>query len=158
MRTAPASGQTSDVLPSRVFVYGTLLPGERNAGVAARGGPFSAQAARLRGFYLLHLAPEAYPALRPGRPEDVVRGMLLTYGTSWPRALALLDHLEGLHETPPLYTRERVTTQLDGGAEAGAWVYVYADLARLTRPGVQLVPDGDWRGVPDRLRPAPGER
>lgn len=153
------SAQMSDVLPPSVFVYGTLRPGERNAAVAARGGPFEARPARLPGFGLLHLWPEAYPALRPGEPEDVVRGDVLTYSAaSWRQALSLLDSLEGVHETPPLYTRERVTVQLEGGGETAAWVYVYADLPRLSRPGAQRVPGGDWYAVPDRARPLPGDR
>lgn len=144
---------------TRVFVYGTLLPGERNAHVATRGGAFTAQAATLRGFRLYHLSPEAYPALRPGPPDATVHGVVLTYAPgSWEAALPFLDDLEGLHETPPLYTRERVTLTLHTGEPAQAWVYVYARAARLDAPGAEPVLNGDWRGVPGRDRPAPNAR
>lgn len=134
--------------PTRVFVYGTLRPGERNARVARRGGPFVTSPASLRGYRLLHLLPEAYPLLVPGEPWQTVRGDLLTYRPDdWTRALSLLDALEGLHESPPLYTREQVTVTPGGGEPVSAWVYVYARGERLTRPGVQLVPGGDWQAV-----------
>ncbi|PTA68752.1 gamma-glutamylcyclotransferase family protein [Deinococcus arcticus] len=145
--------------PCSVFVYGTLMPGERNAHVATRGGAVLAQGAGLRGYALYHLSPEAYPALVPGPPGATVRGQLLTYTpAAWRVALPFLDDLEGLHETPPLYTRSLVTLQLDSGGEAPGWVYVYARAERLGQPGAQPVPSGDWRAVPGRDRPAPGER
>lgn len=144
---------------TRLFVYGTLLPGERNAHVAARGGRCRAAAARLAGFRLLHLSPEGYPGIVPGQPGEVVSGHLLTYAPAdWPRALPLLDALEGVHDAPPLYRREVVTVILAGGARQAAWTYVYADTARLTRPGVAVVAGGDWRTWPDRERPGVGER
>ncbi|WP_019586463.1 gamma-glutamylcyclotransferase family protein [Deinococcus apachensis] len=144
---------------TRVFVYGTLMPGERNAGVAARGGPFEAAPARLPGFRLLHLLPEAYPVIVPGQPGEQVRGYVLTYPQDgWDRALPFLDALEGVHETPPLYTRECVTVRLDGGGSVPVWVYVYAAAGRLDQPGVVPVPGGDWRHLPDRTRPRPGDR
>lgn len=145
--------------PARVFVYGTLMPGERNAPVAARGGVFEAAPARLAGFRLLHLSPEAYPGIVPGHPGEVVVGSLLTYVLAdWPRALPFLDELEGVHDTPPLYRREAVTVRLKSGERQVAWTYVYADAARLTRPGVAVVAGGDWRTLPDRARPRVGER
>ncbi|MFC6661172.1 gamma-glutamylcyclotransferase family protein [Deinococcus multiflagellatus] len=102
--------------PCGVFVYGTLMPGERNAHVAALGGPFRAQRAVLRGFALYHLSPEAYPALVPGPPDAEVSGQLLSYTPeAWRAALPFLDDLEGLHDTPPLYTRQPVTLHLEGG-------------------------------------------
>ncbi|WP_264775336.1 gamma-glutamylcyclotransferase family protein [Deinococcus aetherius] len=139
---------------TRVFVYGTLMPGERNAHVAAQGGAFEARPARLPGFRLLHLLPEAYPAVVPGGAEDRVCGYALTYAPGdWQAALPFLDALEGVDEVPPLYTRERVTVTLAGGERQAAWVYVYANAPRLARPGVVPIPDGDWRGAPDRARP-----
>lgn len=144
---------------TRVFVYGTLMPGERNADVAARGGMFQAVSARLPEFRLLHLLPEAYPAVVPGQPGEEVCGYVLTYpGADWKLALSFLDALEGVHETPPLYTRERVTVRLEDGECLPAWVYVYAAAERLTAPGVVPVPGGDWRRLPDRARPPSGDR
>ena len=110
-----------------VFVYGTLMPGERNAHVAGPSGAFAAQPATLRGFTLLHLSPEGYPALVPGPPESVAAGYALTYTpAAWRAALPHLDELEGLDEAPPLYTRQTVTLSTAGGGALEAWVYVYA--------------------------------
>ncbi|WP_343757225.1 gamma-glutamylcyclotransferase family protein [Deinococcus depolymerans] len=135
--------------PARVFVYGTLLPGERNAHVAAHG--FTSRPATLPGFTLHHLHPEGYPALTPGPAHARVRGALLEYTPqTWEAALPALDALEGVHDTPALYTRQRVTLTLDDGQERSAWVYVYARPERLTAPGAQLVRSGDWRDVPGR--------
>ncbi|GGL14665.1 gamma-glutamylcyclotransferase family protein [Deinococcus radiotolerans] len=142
----------ADVSVTRVFVYGTLLPGERNAHVAARG--FTAQAATLRGFTLHHLHPEGYPALTRGPAHGAVRGAVLSYTPqAWAAALPGLDDLEGLHDTPPLYTRELAPLTLDGGEDVTAWVYVYARPDRLRQPGASVVPSGDWRDVPDRGQP-----
>lgn len=142
-----------------VFVYGTLMPGERNAHVAAQGGAFSARSARLPGHRLLHLRPEAYPAVVPGGPAEAVRGFALTYAPAdWPLALPFLDRLEGVDETPPLYTRTPVTLTLEGGEALPAWVYLYARADRLAQDGVQPVPGGDWTTVPDRRRPASSDR
>ncbi|GGR74851.1 gamma-glutamylcyclotransferase [Deinococcus seoulensis] len=147
--------------PRAVFVYGTLMPGERNAHVARRGGPFSAQEASLGGHDLLHLHPEGYPALRPSAAppgtQAPVRGYLLTYTPqAWAAALPFLDHLEGLHEHPPLYRREQVKVVTLDGQSRPAWVYLYAREDRLR--GAQLLPGGDWRAVPDRDRPGSDER
>ncbi len=142
----------TDPAPPRVFVYGTLLPGERNAHVAARG--FTARPATLRGFTLHHLHPEGYPALSPGPADAAVRGAVLTYDPrAWEAALPGLDDLEGLHDTPPLYTRQLASLQVDGGEALTAWVYVYARADRLRAPGASVVPSGDWRDVPDRDQP-----
>ncbi|MBZ9750498.1 gamma-glutamylcyclotransferase [Deinococcus sp. HMF7604] len=144
--------------PTRVFVYGTLMPGERNAHLTAAGVP-QAQPATLRGFTLYHLHPEAYPALQAGPAEAQVRGVLLTYGPdAWAAALPQLDELEGVGEQPPLYTREVATLQLDSGEEVAAWVYIYARPDRLAQPGAAPVAGGDWRAAPHRERPAAGER
>ncbi|WP_309570421.1 gamma-glutamylcyclotransferase family protein [Deinococcus sp.] len=141
-----------------VFVYGTLMPGERNEHVARQGGTFDARPATLRGHRLIDLRPEAYPGVIPGDPSDTVTGHILTYApAAWPTALPFLDALEGLHETPPLYTRQRVTVHVNGHDEA-AWVYLYARADRLARPGAVTVAGGDWRTLPERGLPAEGDR
>lgn len=143
---------------SAVFVYGTLMPGERNEHVARQGGSFHARPATLRGHRLIDLRPEAYPAVIPGTPADTVTGHVLTYDpAAWPTALPFLDALEGLHETPPLYIRDRVSVLVRDNDEP-AWVYLYARADRLAQPGAQVVTGGDWRTVPERGRPAEGDR
>lgn len=140
-----------------VFVYGTLMPGERNAHVAGEPQGFTAQAARLPGFRLFHLSPEGYPGVVRG--EGDVSGWVLTYAPeAWARALPFLDHLEGLDETPPLYTREQVRVRLEDGSEAASWVYVYARPERWRQPGVTEVAGGDWRTVAGRQEHGPDER
>ncbi|MDV6374865.1 gamma-glutamylcyclotransferase family protein [Deinococcus arenicola] len=142
-----------------VFVYGTLMPGERNAHIAQLGGTFSAQPARLPGFRLLHLYPEAYPAVLPGEPQDGVTGFALTYAPAdWPLALPFLDELEGIDETPPLYTREEVTLTLENGQSLTSWVYIYAVSERLTRPGALPVSGGDWTAVANRSKTSESDR
>lgn len=134
-----------------VFVYGTLLPGERNAHIAAQGGEFTVCPATLRGFRLFDLRPEGYPGIVPGEAGDLIHGALLTYAPAdWERALALLDELEGVDETPPVYSREQVRLTLANGEGVSAWVYVFALADRLRQTGAVLVPGGDWRGVADR--------
>ncbi|GHF39770.1 gamma-glutamylcyclotransferase (GGCT)/AIG2-like uncharacterized protein YtfP [Deinococcus metalli] len=145
-------------LLTSVFVYGTLMPGERNEHVARQGGTFRARPATLRGHRLIDLRPEAYPGVVPGDAADAVSGHVLTYDpAAWPHALPFLDALEGLDESPPLYTRKAVTVEVDGHDEA-AWVYVYARTDRLARAGAVSVPGGDWRAVPDRGLPTGGDR
>ena len=138
-----------------VFVYGTLMPGERNAHVAGKG--FTAQAARLPGFRLFHLSPEGYPGVLRGEGE--VSGFILTYSPeAWAQALPFLDHLEGLDETPPLYRREQVSVRLQGGGEAESWVYIYARPERLELAGVTEVAGGDWHTVAGRQEHGSDER
>ena len=148
-----------DTLPlTAVFVYGTLMPGERNEHVARQGGAFHARSATLRGYRLIDLRPEAYPGIVRGAADATVTGHVLTFGpAAWPRALPFLDALEGLHDTPPLYTREQVTVQVDGD-DVPAWVYVYARTDRLGQHGAVPVPGGNWRTVPNRGLPADGDR
>lgn len=131
--------------PTCVFVYGSLMPGRHNAGVARAGGvTFGATPAHLSGHALLDFQPEGYPGIVPGTPEQLVYGWLLTYTPAdWARVLPHLDELEGLHLDPPMYRRERVTVQTEAGPLA-AWTYVYAWQERLRRAGCTPVPSGRW--------------
>ena len=141
-----------------VFVYGTLMPGERNEHVARQGGEFQARPATLSGYRLIDLRPEAYPGVISGTDTDRVSGYALTYApATWPTALPFLDALEGLQETPPLYRRAAVTVQV-GDHDEPAWVYLYARADRLAQAGAQPVASGDWRTVSDRALPATGDR
>ncbi|KEF33460.1 hypothetical protein RDMS_12330 [Deinococcus sp. RL] len=131
--------------PPRVFVYGTLRPGERNAALTTRFGPPTVQRATLPAFRLFHLMPEGYPAIVPGDVGQGVRGEVLSYSLEvWRQLLPLLDALEGVEETPPLYRRERVRVTLALGGAAEVWTYVYARAARLEQSGAVLVSSGDW--------------
>lgn len=135
-----------------VFVYGTLMPGERNEHVARQDSPYQIEEAALDGALLCDLRPEAYPALfEEGGGQ--VHGYLYTYAPAdWAAALPLLDDLEGLHLEPPLYRRTKVTVQTAGGPRP-AWVYSYARAERRRAPGCVPVPSGRWTEVPGRDQP-----
>ncbi|MFC4456314.1 gamma-glutamylcyclotransferase family protein [Deinococcus sonorensis] len=142
-------------VPTCVFVYGTLMPGERNSAVA--GVYRRAEAARLPDHLLLDLRPEGYPALvaRPG--AEPVHGVLLHYTPEeWASVCPQLDRLEGTDETPPLYRRVQVQVETDAGMRQ-AWVYLYARPERMRQPGCTPLPTGCWTAAPDRFTPEPGQ-
>jgi gamma-glutamylcyclotransferase (GGCT)/AIG2-like uncharacterized protein YtfP len=121
-----------------LFVYGTLLAGERNAGQIPDAAVLERRRARVRGT-LMDLG--RYPALRVGDHDGdagEVVGELLTLSTTAASALlAGLDAFEG-----PGYARHALTVHVDGeGAPVVAWVFVQvsgsADGPRI--------PGGDWR-------------
>ena len=147
--SAPSDSPSGDNQPHSVFVYGTLMPGEGNAAVAqAAGAPTGQEQATLSGYALYDLRPEGYPALISGK--GVVQGWLLHYSAKqWPAALIHLDDLEGIHLTPPLYTRTQAQASTATGQQS-VWVYLYARLGRLDQPGCVAVPSGDWTTVADR--------
>ncbi|WP_425146599.1 gamma-glutamylcyclotransferase family protein [Deinococcus sp.] len=134
--------------PSSVFVYGTLMPGERYERVAhAAAPPQRAEPAHLDGYTLYDLRPEGYPALAAGGGR--VYGWVLHYGAGWEAALPHLDDLEGLHLTPPLYRREQVQASTQSGPQR-VWVYLYTRAARLAAQGAAVLPSGRWTDAPDR--------
>lgn len=119
--------------PQRVFVYGTLMTGERNAALTKHptehltehhgDGDLNnskilrpeRQKAYVCGFCLYDLVPENYPALIR-KAGAVVWGELLSYDTyeaqEWASVLSALDDLEAVHTTPPLYTRHHVQVHI----------------------------------------------
>jgi gamma-glutamylcyclotransferase (GGCT)/AIG2-like uncharacterized protein YtfP len=133
-------GSSGGIAPkcSSVFVYGTLKPGERNFKVAERGGRFTVQAGYINGFDLFHFEPENYPGILPG--DGVVRGFALTY-EDINYALSVMDELEGIDDTPPLY--RRVLTRILPSHDL-CWVYVYANEERCHQASARLMPDGVW--------------
>ncbi|WP_420595140.1 gamma-glutamylcyclotransferase family protein [Deinococcus sp.] len=155
-----ALGQSALGLP-RVFVYGTLMPGERWETVARQGGTYDAQPATLHGAVLADLRPEGYPALFEARQFEAtqfeaansaseVHGWLYSYtAESWPRALPFLDELEGVQLSPPLYRRSEVMVQT-GSAEVQAWAYFYARPARRNAPGFEIIASGRWAEMQGR--------
>lgn len=122
-----------------VFVYGTLKPEQRNYHVAERGGRIlQAQPGHITSFDLYHFEPENYPGVLPG--EHVVHGFALTY-EDIDYALSVMDILEGINDTPPLYTRTMVRMQPSNQL---CWVYVYANAERCKQPSATLMPEGVW--------------
>lgn len=152
----PHASESITLELTSVFVYGTLMPGERWEKVAKRGGAYHAEPAQLSGVVLADLRPEGYPALfADAEAVTPVHGWLYTYDAeSWPRALPFLDDLEGLHLEPPLYQRLRVTAQTSSGVRQ-TWVYLYARAARRTAEGFILVQSGRWADVAERHQEGP---
>lgn len=128
-----------------LFTYGTLLTGQRNAQLRAQP---KVRPASIRGFCLYDLQPENYPALVASpntKAEAVVWGECLSYSLrAWQQVLPLLDELEGLHDSPPLYSRQEVIIQLADGEQLTGQTYVYAQETRLTEAGAKLVQSGNW--------------
>lgn len=117
-------------MPLRVFVYGTLLPGERNHHYLARCE--RVEAARTHAeFELLDMG--TYPALVAGGAQSVPGEVYLVDAD----ALTWLDRLE---ECPEFYLREQVALLDAEPAEA----YVLPP-ARVPH-GAARIPAGDWRG------------
>ena len=134
--------------PFRLFVYGTLLPGEANHRLIERHVR-SARPATMEGV-LVDLG--AFPALIPG--DGIVKGIVLELTSA---AMEITDRLEGYHpdRDPSLYLRKEVSVQLDDGQEVQAWTYEYAnpstiaDRPRLVLDATPGKPIFVWHGQSD---------
>jgi len=113
-----------------LFVYGTLLEGERMAGLL---GNSPRQPARVRGE--IYRLPAGYPAMRVGG-DSFVHGELVERTDD--RTLTLLDQYEGVHEG--LYQRVEVTA-LAGLERITAWAWVMDD---PYLKGGKLIESGKW--------------
>jgi len=127
----------------RVFVYGSLKPGEKNYNRYCRGRVQAEQEAIVQGnlFDLPHLG---YPAMTPG--EGWVYGYLLSFGDA--DLLAALDQLEDYEADRPLaeneYYREWIGVMGGDRQPLGAaWCYFMLPEAVQARGGVQ-VSSGRW--------------
>jgi gamma-glutamylcyclotransferase (GGCT)/AIG2-like uncharacterized protein YtfP len=109
-----------------VFVYGTLMQGERYHDLLATS-PRVASARTAAGFQLHDLGP--YPAM--------VRGHAQVFGELYHVSDEVLAALDELEDHPTLYRRE--TIALDEGGEAHAYVYLGA------LDGAAVIGSGDWR-------------
>ena len=120
-------------LPSRdeehkVFVYGTLIAGERNAHWAGRA---RRQKAWTTG--TIHDTGYGFPAYQK-RGRTRIAGEVLTVDDDGFRSM---DRLEGY---PSLYRREQIQIHLVGGGSVLAWVYI---MNRL-KPDAKVIECGDW--------------
>ena len=102
----------------RVFVYGTLRPGQANHGRVA-GFVRQVEPARLSGHSLWTCG--AFPGARPAA-EGVVEGVVFTLERP-AEALAALDVFE---EVPTLYERVRVVVCTRSDSLIDAWTYLLA--------------------------------
>ena len=121
----------SDLLP--LFVYGTLLAGEAQAGLLGR---LNRRPAMVRGH--LYRMAAGYPALVLAA-DGWVHGELVDPPN--PRVLELIDTYEGVDEG--LYQRVTANIRVGLRAEPG-WVYAM-DITRA-RKGARL-PQGKWRST-----------
>jgi gamma-glutamylaminecyclotransferase len=115
---------------TRVFVYGTLLPGEANHSLLARSrslGP----ARTLPAYELYDLG--GYPGLVPG-------GVTVVLGELYEVDAATLSRLDELEEHPRFYRRTPIVLADGRTAEA----YLLEASAVL---GGRFIASGDWRGA-----------
>lgn len=135
----------------RVFVYGTLIPGERYYRQICLGRTLLERPGRIRG-KLYHLPePLNYPALTHG--EGWVHGWLLGFDDRL--LMRELDILEGYDAAAPPeqneYSRQRVAViAVDGTLLAEAEAYFMTEAVIARHHGI-IVPDGRWREDPPRL-------
>ncbi|MCA8943102.1 MAG: gamma-glutamylcyclotransferase [Planctomycetes bacterium] len=111
---------------SALFVYGTLMRGERSERFLS-ASPLLDPDARVDGYELVDTG--SYPGLVRSA-QGVVRGELYEVTRE---ELVVIDEFEG---HPDLF--ERVEVELASGRRA--FVYLFRQAA-----GQPLVPDGDWR-------------
>ncbi|MGF1498614.1 MAG: gamma-glutamylcyclotransferase [Elainellaceae cyanobacterium] len=128
----------------RVFVYGTLKPGECNYAHYCARKVIHQQEAIAQG--TLYDLPLGYPAMVEGSGE--VRGCLLCFGDR--TFLRYLDDLEDYEPGRPLqeneYIRRRMPVfDLNRQPLGDAWVYLMAPERIRLLNGV-LVRDGCWTG------------
>jgi gamma-glutamylcyclotransferase (GGCT)/AIG2-like uncharacterized protein YtfP len=129
--------------PVRIFVYGTLKPGERYHQPYCDGKIVAAEPAIARG-KLYHLLEVGYPALAMG--DEIVQGVVLSLADSnW---LGQLDDLEDYDPQAPaqlnLYERQEADIFAPDGQPWGrAWLYRMAPEKIVQLKGIHL-PGGSW--------------
>jgi gamma-glutamylcyclotransferase (GGCT)/AIG2-like uncharacterized protein YtfP len=126
----------------KVFVYGTLKPGEENYQRYCAGKVVNTTRAVAQG--KLFALPMGYPAMIPG--DDAVYGYLLSFTNS--DVLTALDELEGYHPdrdaSENLYNRKQIETQdLQGHLLGYAWVYIMTEKLAIQLQGIHQ-PNGWW--------------
>lgn len=118
---------------NQVFVYGTLMAGERQGGLLANCRRVQAWC-----HGELWLLPQGYPALSlQGRSR--VWGELVTDVSAG--QLTLLDVYEGTEQG--LYERVEIAVTV-GLKTMGAWAYVQRDPRRV---GGRRIPNGRWTAI-----------
>lgn len=128
----------------KVFVYGTLKPGESNYQRYCAAKVLEAKRAIALG--QLFALPFGYPAMTPG--ESPVQGFLLSFSDS--TVLRHLDWLEDYDSHRPTEQNEynRLTIEIFNPAFVSlgrAWVYLMTPEQVHAYGGV-LLPDGWWSG------------
>lgn len=127
----------------KVFVYGTLKPGEPYWDRYCEGKVWASVPAMVKG-RLFHL-PEGYPALVSGG-DEWAHGYLLYLKED--SALTAIDELEGFHPEKTVseceYTREKIACfDTTGDPFEVAWTYLM-DLDKIASLGGTPVPKNIW--------------
>jgi gamma-glutamylcyclotransferase (GGCT)/AIG2-like uncharacterized protein YtfP len=128
----------------KIFVYGTLKPGEGNYQRYCAGKVIEAQKATTLG--RLFALPMGYPAMTTG--QDTVHGYLLSFADLG--VLDVLDELEDYHPnrkmSENLYNRQKVEVfNLLSSSLGLAWVYLMQP-ERVEQLGGIYLHDGWWSG------------
>ena len=131
----------------KVFVYGTLKPGESNYAAYCAGQVTEVQAAFTSGE--LFDLPFDFPAMTVG--DRPVYGYLLSFADP-----SILDELDELEDYRPEradcqneYIRQELEIfSLEGQSLGNAWVYLMS-VERAIGMGGVLLPDGKWTAAPD---------
>jgi gamma-glutamylcyclotransferase (GGCT)/AIG2-like uncharacterized protein YtfP len=128
----------------RVFVYGTLKPGESN--YQRYCAPTVLEAKRAIALGQLFALPLGYPAITLG--ENQVQGFLLSFPNE--TVLRYLDWLEDYNPHRPAaenqYNRQQIETYNLALASLGlAWVYLMTPQRVYSYGGI-LLPEGWWSG------------
>ncbi len=136
----------------RVFVYGTLKPGEENYQAYCAGKIISTE--RAFTFGSLYALPAGYPAMTWG--ETPVHGYIYEFADH--TLLGHLDELEDYYPSAPpennLYNRHQIEAfrystspklPKDLQSLGYAWAYIMDD-HKIQQLGGQLLPDGWWSG------------
>ena len=128
-------------LALKVFVYGTLKPGEANYQHYCRGIKTQISAYTLGNLYAL---PFGYPAMTEGKNQ--VRGFLLEFSDS--KVLSSLDRLEDYQEQRASHLNQyyrslTLVYGLDHRPITQAWAY-YMKSDRVRQYGGIEVVSGDW--------------
>jgi gamma-glutamylcyclotransferase (GGCT)/AIG2-like uncharacterized protein YtfP len=137
----------------KVFVYGTLKPGEMNDSLCDR---WVIEACPAIAFGIIYQLPFGYPAMVAGG-KSFVQGVLLSFAD-----FAILQQLDEFeqhdpdlfqHYFPALpldayhYHRQAIATfNLEGTSLGSAWAYLMTFTQVQQLNGV-LVPSGSWEGV-----------
>lgn len=141
-RQSPSSASPEIGNPARirVFVYGTLLPGQPDHQRICRAFPVTSHPAFARGH--LYALPVGYPALARG--QDWISGALLEFDD--PALLAAFDEWEDCRPGSPDSLYHRLWCPVFDARHqpfGSAWIY-FMDSARIEPQGGQYLPGGSW--------------
>ena len=128
----------------KVFVYGTLKPGECNYQLYCTGKVVEEKSAIAQG--LLFSLPFGYPAMTPG--NSLVKGFVLSFSTY--KILHQLDWLEDYDPQRPVaqneYYRQQIKVYDTAKEPLGtSWTYLMTLEQVKAYQGV-LLPNGWWSG------------